>query len=91
MCVCWEVGIPFDNPIPVNIESASALHSIPYVTPSSSVQAPLPLSVFSDSEYVPIRAKIQTSELSFNGTLLLNREDLYRALNFQQYTIQEHN
>lgn len=88
------LGIPFDNQIPVNIDSSSTLHSMPYVTPSSSVQASLPISVFSDSEYVPIRAKIQTNELSFNSTLLLNREDLYRALNglnFQQYTIQEHN
>ena len=43
---------------------------------------------------MPIRAKIQTNELSYNGTILLNREDLLRAisvLNFQYGGVQERN
>ena len=61
----------------------------------TTVGAPQPLpihSVFQEGEFVPIRAKIQTSELSYNGTILLNREDLLRAisvLNFQYGGVQE--
>lgn len=87
------VGIPFDNTIPVNIDSSSTLHTIPYVSQPNSVQPSLPITVFPDAEYVPIRAKIQTNEVSFNGTIMLNREDLFRAFsntNFQQYSMQEH-
>ena len=61
----------------------------------TTVGAPQPLpihSVFQEGEFVPIRAKIQTNELSYNGTILLNREDLLRAisvLNFQYGGVQE--
>ena len=67
-------------------------NSTPYVTTVGSPQ-PLPIhSVFQEGEFVPIRAKIQTNELSYNGTILLNREDLLRAisvLNFQYGGVQE--
>ena len=61
----------------------------------TTVGAPQPLpihSVFQEGEFVPIRAKIQTNELSYNGTILLNREDLLRAisvLNYQYGGVQE--
>lgn len=67
-------------------------NSTPYVTTVGAPQ-PLPIhSVFQEGEFVPIRAKIQTNELSYNGTILLNREDLLRAisvLNFQYGGVQE--
>lgn len=69
-------------------------NSTPYVTTVGAPQ-PLPIhSVFQEGEFVPIRAKIQTNELSYNGTILLNREDLLRAisvLNFQYGGVQERN
>ncbi len=62
------------------------MHATPYVTGVNSTQPPLQLNpVFSDAEYVPIRAKIQTSELSYNGTIMLNRDDLLRAINLLNY------
>lgn len=63
------------------------MHSLPYVSPSSALN-----TVFPEVDYVPIRSKIQTNEFSFNGMILLNRDDLCRALgivNYNQYTIQD--
>ena len=79
----------------MNLEASSTLHSIPYVAPVPSSQSSIPIgSVYQDMDYVPIRAKIQTNELNYNGTILLNREDLVRVLgvvNFQQYSMPDHN
>ena len=71
----------------VNIDPTTSIHPISYVTTSTPLN-----SVFTDVDYVPIRAKIQTSELTYNGTVLLNRDDMCRALgivNYNQYGIQD--
>ena len=78
----------------MSVENTTQMHTTPYVTTVGTSQ-PLPInSVFQEGEYVPIRAKIQTNELSYNGTIMLNREDLLRAislLNFQYGGVQERN
>lgn len=73
----------------MNIDSTSAIHPLPYGATTNPLN-----SVFSDVDYVPIRGKIQTTEMTFNGTILLNRDDLCRALgivNYNQYGIQDRN
>ena len=71
----------------VNIDPTTSIHPISYVATSAPLN-----SVFTDVDYVPIRSKIQTGELTYNGTILLNRDDLCRALgivNYNQYGIQD--
>ena len=71
----------------MNLEPTSQIHPISYVTSSSTINA-----VYPDVEFVPIRSKIQTSDFSFNGTIMLNKDDLCRALgivNYNQYTIHD--
>ena len=64
----------------VNIDPTTSIHPISYVTTSTPLN-----SVFTDVDYVP-------SELTYNGTVLLNRDDMCRALgivNYNQYGIQD--
>lgn len=81
--------MPFENTLNVNIDTTTPIHPLPYGATTSPLN-----SVFPDVDYVPIRGKIQTTEMTFNGTILLNRDDLCRALgivNYNQYGIQDRN
>ena len=73
----------------MNIDSTSSIHPLPYGATTNPLNP-----VFADVDYVPIRGKIQTAEMTFNGTILLNRDDLCRALgivNYNQYGMQDRN
>lgn len=63
------------------------MHNITYVQPVAQTQQTIPINtVYQDIDYIPVRAKIHTAEFNFNGTIMLNREDLMRGIslvNFQ--------